>query len=211
VGAVAIGDTYATVPELKSRLSIPAANTDFDDELTDALNTASEEIERHCQRQFNKVSAASARSFEFCTEWYTFVDDFYSTAGLVIETDTTGDGTFDTTWASTDYELHPLNNINSGQQGWPFTEIRAVASKRFPVPYLYQRSARVRVTALWGWDNVPAPVKQACLILGAKNFQLKDAPLGLAGSNDFGVVRVQDDRLAFSKLAPYRRNRPFVG
>lgn len=208
---MALGDTYATVTELKSRVSIPAAHTSYDDELTDALNTASEEIERHCQRQFNKVSAATPRVYPIENRWYNFVDDFYSSTGLVIETDSTGDGTFDTTWVADDYELHPLNNINSGQIGWPYNEIRAVNTQQFPIPYVGHRLARLRVTALWGWENVPAPVKQACLILAAKNFQLKDAPLGIAGSNDFGIVRVQDDRLAFSKLAPYRRNRPFVG
>jgi hypothetical protein len=207
---MALGDTYATVEELKSRLSIPLTKIDFDDDLQDALTAASEEIEKHCNRQFNKATSASARDYAVKYPYTADVDDFYSTTGLIIQTDATGDGTFETTWIAGDYELHPLNGIVDGQPGWPYSEVQAVNTQRFPGGWRYRR-ARLRVTALWGWANVPAPVKTACLIMAARNFQLKDAPLGVAGMSDFGVVRVQDDKIAQSKLSKYVRNKILVG
>lgn len=208
---MALGDAYATVDELKSRLSIPATNTSFDDELTDALNSASEEIERYCNRQFNKAASATARKYFPESLYCLNVDDFHTTTGLIIKTDLGGDGTFETTWASTDYELYPTDGVINGQIGWPFSRIDAVAAQEFPRVYRGERALRVEVTAQWGWANVPAPVKQACLMLASKNFQVKDAPLGVAGMSEFGVIRVQDDRLAMGKLSRYVRDKVLVG
>lgn len=208
---MALGDAYATIDELKSRLSIDGSISDYDEELNEALRTSSEEIERFCSRQFNQAEAATARVYVPYRSWGIEVDDFHTTNGLVVETDVDGDGVFETTWAATDYELFPLNGVQSGQAGWPFWEIRALGTREFPRAYVGERRARVRVTADWGWAQVPAPVKHACLLLAAKNFQMKDAPLGVAGMSDFGVVRVQDDRLAQSKLRPYVRNKIMVG
>jgi hypothetical protein len=208
---MALGDTYATVAELKSRLSIPAANADYDMELEDALRTASEEIERYTNRQFNKATSATARKFVPTSRLYVDIDDFHTTTDLAIKVDTGATGTFDQTWTASDYELEPVNGSVNGQLGWPYYKIRAVGSFEFPCIYRAERKFRVEVTAQWGWANVPAPVKQACLILAAKNFQLKDAPLGVAGMSDFGVVRVQDDRLAMFKVAKYARNKILVG
>jgi hypothetical protein len=48
-------------------------------------------------------------------------------------------------------------------------------------------------------------------MLAAKNFQIKDAPFGVAGMGEFGFVRVQDDRGALGKLKPFRRDPVLVG
>lgn len=210
---MALGDLYATVDELKSRLSIDGNNSLYDEELTEALRTSSEEIERFCNRQFNRVEDGepTARVYPARNRLWTEVDDFHTTTDLVVETDLAGTGTFGSPWATSDYELEPFNGVVNGQPGWPFWRINALGSKEFPAcVYAGERRARLRVTAEWGWANVPAPIKQACLLLSAKNFQLKDAPLGVAGMSDFGVVRVQDDRLAQSKLRPYVRSKILV-
>lgn len=213
---IALGDEYATVDELKSRLSIDGSNAIYDEELLEALRTSSQEIERFCNRQFNKVEAGAPTLRLFKSpksSAYATVDDFHTVTGLVIETDDNGDGNF-TTWTTDDYELEPFSGTVHGQMGWPYWRINALGSKYFPCSAAWaagRRRARLRVTAEWGWSAVPAPVKQACLLLAAKNFQLKDAPLGVAGMSDFGVVRVQDDRLAQSKLRPYVRDRILIG
>lgn len=208
---MALGDSYASLDDMKVYVNVVNSNA-FDTLLTDALLSASEEIERYCNRQFNKATSATARVYVPDGWIGTSIDDFHTTTGLVIKTDASGDGTFETTWASTDYELKPFNGIVDGQTGWPYNEIAAVGSQSFPCPYdSTARRARLEVTAQWGWAAVPAPVKQACLMLAAKNFQLKDAPLGVAGMGEFGFVRVQDDRGAMAKLKPYRRYGPLVG
>lgn len=211
---MAIGDTYCSLVDLKDYLKVPTPNTTLDAALTDALQSSSAEIERICGRQFNKQDGATARIYEPFTLRLVFTEDFWTTDGLVVETDPSGSGDFSTVFGSSDYALYPLNGIVDGQPGWPYRKIKAVSGPYFPryqqLPY--RRTAVVRVTAQWGWALVPAPIKQACLIMSAATLQLKDAPLGVAGMTQFGSpIRVQDNKMAASKLARYIRSSTRVG
>jgi hypothetical protein len=202
---MALGDNYATTTELKSRLNIPVNNTDYEPELDDALNSASREIERFTNRQFNKVTVASAREFEPFACDYIWITDFYSTAGLVIKTDENNDGVFERTWTTADYELYPRNGQEFGVDGFPYYKIFPTKNFLFPIAPRGERRGTIQVTALWGWAEVPSQVKQGTLALAARNFQMKDAPLGIAGGNEFGPVRVQDDKFVSAKLQGLRR------
>jgi hypothetical protein len=203
---MALGDPYASLTQLKSYLKI--TDTTEDDELDDALKSASRGIEDFCGRQFNDAVTASARVYYPEHPCLVEVDDFHTITGLVVKTDEGDDGTYETTWDAADYQLKPLNGIVSGQTGWPWSEVWAVESRRFP---RCVRRASVEVTARWGWAAVPAPVKQACLIVAAETFKLKDAPFGVAGFGDFGAVRVRESPMAKAKLAPYVRDAALVG
>lgn len=201
----AIGDPYADLDDLRVYLSMQEDDR-FNSSLTQALESVSEEIEQFCNRQFNKATAATAREFPILNSTYVIVDDFYTTAGLVIES--TGDtGAYDTVWTAADYELHPLNGVVSGQSGWPYNKIkmRAGGSARL------RRGGRMRATAPWGWNAVPAPVKQSCLIMAGATFQLKDSPFGVAGSDQWGTIRVKDNLMAQNKLSRYVVDRILVG
>jgi hypothetical protein len=196
---MALGGNYASLPELKDRLGI--ADTVDDDRCNDALASASREIESACGRQFNQATSATARIYYPRDACRAAVDDFYTVTGLVVATDEGDDGTYETTWAAADYQLEPLNGVFDGEQGWPYFEIRAV-SRWFPT---LVRRAPLQVTAQWGWAEVPAPVRQACLILASETLKLKDAPFGVAGFGEFGAVRVRDNPMVAKKLAPYMR------
>lgn len=203
---MAIGDNYATTDELKARLGIPLDNTTYEAELDDALNSASREIERFTNRQFNKATTATAREFEpWIAPDYIWTTDFWTTDDLVIKTDENRDGTFETTWDAADYELYPRNNQEFGVPGFPFYKIFPKRNKLFPYPCRGESRGTVQVTAKWGWDDVPPQVKTATLALSARNFQMRDAPLGMSGGNEFGPVKVQDDRFVAAKLQGIRR------
>lgn len=206
---MAIGDPYATLAELKDYLKL-TGTTEFDDRLTDALLSASREVERYCNRQFNQVTSATSRVYRPGSLSKVMSDDFYSTTGFALETDPGGDGTFGVLWTDADYELSPDNGIVDGQPGWPYWKIEAVRGLYFPINNYGKRST-VRVTAKWGWAAVPAPVKQATLIMAAETYSLKGAPLGVAGFGDFGPIRVRDNKMASAKLMRYRRNAVLVG
>jgi hypothetical protein len=139
-------------------------------------------------------------------EYTVAVDDFWSTAGLIVEIDAAGDGSFNTVVPASDYELYPMNGVVDGQPGWPYYEIRLVGTDEFPT--WHRRRGVVRVTAKWGWAEVPKAVRQAVVIIAAETFQLKDAPFGTAGMDQFGnIYHVRDNRIAAGKLARYCRNR----
>jgi hypothetical protein len=198
---------YASVAELKSRMAITVST--WDTQLADALESASREIDGHCgQRKFWLDDAVSARVYYPDRAGFTAVDDIATTVGLIVKTDTTGDGTYATTWAAADYELQPLNGIVDGETGWPYWQIKAVGAYRFPCN---ATRAPLQVTAKWGWAAVPGPVKQACLILAEATFKAKDAAFGVAGFDGMGVVRVRDNPMAAAKLRKYRRDPVLVG
>lgn len=203
---MALGDSYATLTDLKARLDI--ADTDDDDRLTAALAVASREIETYCDRQFNDAGSASARTFEPLTAYRLLVDDFSTTTGLVIATDTDDDGAYDTTWTSSDYDLEPAAGQTLGQSAWPYSRIHAVGD--YTYPRCGRRRRTVQVTARWGWSAVPSGVAEACLIAAAELFKAGDAPFGIAGYGEFGPVRLRMNSRAMQLLAPYRRNPVLV-
>jgi hypothetical protein len=204
---MALDATYALLDEVKEYLDID--RTDFDARLDDALITASRTINRYCGRNFNDAGAATARVFYPARSKVAIVDDFHTTAGLVIKTDENDDGVFEETWTSADYQLEPLNGIREGESGWPYWKIMALDDV-LDFPVNKKGRATLEVTARWGWASVPAPIKTACLILAAETFKLATVPLGVAGMGEFGFVRLRDNKTAMAKLDPYRRNSVMV-
>lgn len=198
-----LGDPYATLAQFKAYLGVTDAVDDT--EATDALTSVSREIETHCKRQFNKQTTATARTFARTAilQQVAWIDDFHTTTGLIIATDDNDDGLYSEVWTTSEFELEPLNGIVDGESGWPSYRIRPINGQRFPT---WVDRAPLKVTAQWGWNAVPAPVKQACLILAAETLKLKDAPFGVAGFSDVGVVRVRDNPMAVKKLGPYVRD-----
>jgi hypothetical protein len=203
---MALGDSYATTAELKTRMQVTGSTDDT--QLAEALSTASREIEKYCARQFNDAATATARVFYPDNCEVAFVDDFHTTSGLLVKTDQGDDGTYETSWASTDYQLEPLNQIVDGETGWPYFRIRSTGTRTFP---LTGYRAPLQVTARWGWAAVPAGVKQACLIRAEELFKFKDAPFGVAGFADYGAVRIKENPYVCKLLQPYRRNPVNVG
>lgn len=202
-------DPYATRTELKSYLRIDAAQDDYDDDLDDVLDSATREINNHCSRQFNRddvitSTGTQTRVYAVRYSWLAEIDDIHTLTDLEIETDTSGDGTYETTWEAADYQLEPLNGIRDGNTGWPYFKIRAIGSKTFPV---LGHQASLRVTGHFGWSAVPKDVKQACLMLSAETFKMREAPFGVAGWSEFGAIRVRDIPKVAKLLYPYERSR----
>lgn len=205
---MALGASYATTAELKTRIGESSAT--FDTVLGEALSTASRWIEKYCGRQFNAAGSATARVYYPQSRLVATVEDISTTTGLVIKTDDGNDGTYETTWASTDYQLEPLNGVVDGETGWPYYRIRAVGSYEFPCSRA-DELAPLQVTANWGWSAVPAAVKEACLMLAEETYKLREAPFGVAGYGQYGAIRVRMNPRATDLLGPYRHNPVMVG
>lgn len=196
---------YVDVPTLKTRLGI---NSDRDVQvLTAAVAAAARAIDQHCGRRFWCDDTVSARTYVPLrqTNGVVLVDDIATIDDLVIAHGS--DGTYGTTVVGADYQLEPANGIGpDGNPGWPYERIELITGS-FPCS---GRRRTVQVTAKWGWLDVPDPVREACAMMAADLFHLKDNRFGTIGVNEFGPLRVSDNRVASGLLENYRRASAFL-
>lgn len=183
---------YTTLALLKTSLGI--TDTSDDAALSRAITTASRAIDLYTGTAFSPTT--EARTFYPTSSGDVWVDRFTSTTGLVVKTGT--DGTFPTTILSTDVVPWPPSAPSKGG---------AYCRLLIPTAALPTGSLRptVQVTAAWGFDPCPEVVADATLIKAAHLFRRKDSPDGVAGSGEFGVVRISryEDPDVVSLLAPY--------
>lgn len=187
---MAITNGYATLTQIKNYLSI-SDNTD-NDLLEDLVESSSRSIDRIANRRFYADANASARKYRAYSDVFLYTDDISSTSGLVVKIDKAGNGTYTQTLTlDTDFILDPLT---ASALGRPFTQLTMVSNtETWPIfPGLMQNGLRpgVEVTAKWGWPSVPDDITTACLILTADLYKRKDAPGGVLGLGDLGVIRM---------------------
>jgi hypothetical protein len=184
---MAISNGYASLSEVKAAARI--ADTIDDALLEISIEASSREIDGICERVFYP-SGTAVRTYIPTDLFLLETDDIVSVT--TIKSDSTGEGGFDLTWDEADYQLEPLNNLAGGITT-PFTRIRAVGSKLWPI---YQPrdinagQASVQITGVFGFASVPIAIKQATIIMSLRQFKRYDSPLGAAGFGDLGVIRV---------------------
>src|SRR5262249_31365326 len=137
--------------------------------------------------------ATDTRTYVPQTMYGQQTDDIVSVTTFKVDFD--GDGVFEQTWTqNTDYALTVAPGAyNQGALGeqWPFTGYAVIGTGKFlPFVWPWSHQDRIQITGVFGWPAVPLAVKQAALIAAADLFKLKDAPFGVAGFGEFGVVRV---------------------
>ena len=166
-------------------------NTD-NDLLENLVESASRSIDRIANRRFYLDATASARLYRAYSNIFVYVDDIGTTSSLVVAVDENGNGTYSKTLTlNTDYILDPLTSPSLNR---PYTQLTMVSNtETWPIfPGLTSNGLRpgVQVTARWGWPSVPDDLNMACLILTADLYKRKDAPGGILGLGDLGVVRM---------------------
>jgi hypothetical protein len=187
---MAITNGYATLAEIKAYMSI--SDTTDDSLLENLVESASRSIDRIANRRFYLDATASARLYRAYSNIFVYVDDIGTTSNLVVAVDENGNGTYSKTLTlNTDYILDPLTSQSLNR---PFTQLTMVSNtETWPIfPGLTSNGLRpgVQVTARWGWPSVPDDINMACLILTADLYKRKDAPGGILGLGDLGVVRM---------------------
>jgi hypothetical protein len=193
---------YATVEELKSRLTITDTTDDF--ELTLAAQAASRSIDEICGRYFWR--GTDTRTYIPESMYRQSIDDLVSVTTLKVDQD--GDGVYEQTWtAGTDYALEVApGRYNTGSKGelWPYTAFTVTTSGKYlPFIWPWRHLDAIQITGVFGWPAVPPAVKHATLIAAADLFKLKDAPFGVAGISDLGALRVKDNPMITKLLARY--------
>ena len=173
---------YASLVEVKAAIRITDS---IDDSLLEmAIESATRLLDSYTARSFYTQGSATARYFAADNDFVCQIDD--ATSITEVATDFSADGSYDTVWATTDYELLPLNGRIDGL-AVPYNGLRAIQDYTFP--YL-NGEGLVKVTGVWGWAAIPIAIKQACIIQASRIFKRLDSPLGVLSSPDLGFMRV---------------------
>lgn len=205
---MAIVNGYITLAELKTYLGLSGSGQD--DNLENAIEGASREIDAICGRYFYQTSS-EVKYFTPISRTYLEIPDLSSTSGLEVKIDTTDNGTHDTTLTiDTDFYLKPLDAGEKEVEGverQPYTHIFILdsrSSERFDPDIVKS----VKVTGLWGFSGKPNAIKQATFIQSARLFKRKDAPFSSYGGQNTGTVNLERnfDPDAMELIKGYRRN-----
>ena len=178
---MAVVNGYTTLAELKSYIGLSGSGQDTN--LENAINGASRQIDAITGRFFYQTSSES-KFFTPVNVIFLEVPDISTPSGLVVQLDTTDDGSYDKTLTiDTDFYLKPIDAGNQvdGEEFAPITEIAILdtrSSERFD-PTIVKN---VKITAQFGYSAVPKSIKQATLIQGLRLFKRKDAPFNILGN-----------------------------
>ncbi len=198
---MAVTNGYVSLDLVKKALRI-TDNID-DDILELSIEAASREIDGYCERLF--FSTTETRVYVPRDPFTVDIDD----ATNITEVKTASDGeSFDTTFTTSDFQEEPLNGQAGGIQT-PTTRLRAVGDFLFPTfqpRNVSKQEATVRVSGTFGFTPVPTAVQQAALLMTLRGYRRYDSPLGVAGFDEMGAVRVgRIDPDVQKLLAPFRR------
>lgn len=194
---------YATADEVAAFIRIEDAEESV--HLGNLIASASRVVDSYCGWTFDPpTGSATARIFAAVKDsCLLYVDPIANTTNLVVKTDEGGDGTYETTWASSDYQMEPLNQRQGGLTDHPYYKIRAVGTKTFPL----SREALVQITADWGWtSSAPDAVRDATILLTKYLHEERQTMSGFAFSDGDAVFTAgkMSPRIKMM-LAPYRR------
>lgn len=209
----AAANVYTTMAEMKGSMGLDQTDTADDEDILDGILSASRWIDGWCERHFFRMTDTRTvvAKNRYCLELGSFMD-LLSINNL--KTDENADGTFETTWAASDYQLLTEDgtpNINAAPEPKPYAEIKALG-RLFPIMYSpLLRTNLVQVEGVWGWPQVPDAVRRAARLLATEHFKLKDAPFGSTGIADLGIVRIRQNPKARELLQPYRKTSVFTG
>lgn len=201
---MAISNGYTTLATFQAYTGMTTVTADETVNIEKAIESASRSIDRMTNRRFWADATATARQYRATDFYRLFVDDISSTTGLIVKTDTSGDGTYETTLTfNVDYILDP---INAPQQERPFTVVTMVGTTLFPSPINLRPG--IQVTAKFGWYNGTPPddVEEACLILSTDLVKRASSVGGVLGLSELGAIRMSPlGRDVQAMVRPYRR------
>lgn len=201
---------YITLDEFKQRHGITTSDKDV--RILDHIHAASARVNAYTFRDFGVgTGVASARYFRPLTCEAVYIDDAYEIDAVGV--DDANDGTYSTAWTvATDYETDPANGVGpDGLTGWSTFQLTAVGTKAFPT-WCTRRA--VKVTAKWGWSDVPDAVKEATHLLAHRLYYEVSVPGGVTPPNvDFGLpgTPLRRPYTAEDLLAPYVRPDKAIG
>ena len=199
---VGITNGYGTLAAFKTRFGVQGTDAARDVEIEAIIQGVSRAIDKYTGREFFSSAADEARYFTSEDYENLFTDDICSITSL--KTDDDADGTFETTWQTSDYRTLPLNRTANIT---PIMWITLKPNGNYTFP---KHDGGVEITGKFGYctlANAPDAVREACYLQAHRIWMRQAAPFGVVGSADMGTVNVitQLDPDVKLMLEPYRR------
>ena len=143
---------YVTVTTLTSTGALSIDGTAFDARLRQVAEAVTRQIDRYANRTFQTYEAT--RTFPGLATTLLMVPDLVKVTTL--KEDTNYDGTFETTWESTDYILEPenANPTSTAENGLPYTRLRVNAASNGTQDLFLAGAKRYQVIGTWGYWEV---------------------------------------------------------
>lgn len=198
-------DQYVDKDDLKGMIGLTGSGQD--NNIDNAINASSRLIDQITGRHFYKSESVQVKHFTPNNEYILDVPDIANTTGLIVQLDTTDDGSHDKTITlDTDFYLKALNVTDmEGDYNIPYQSLVILdrrSSERFDPDIVKQ----VKITAIWGWENIPDAIKQATLLQASRLWKRKDSPFSTYGSSETGEIEL------FQKMDPDAKTliRPYI-
>jgi hypothetical protein len=202
-----ITNGYASLSDVKAAARITDT---IDDALLEiAIESSSRDLDAYCERVFYSTGATAVARVYIPQDIYLVeTDDIISVTS--VKSDSNGNGTFDVTWETSDFQLEPLNG-RAGGIDTPATRIRAIGQYLWPVyepRNVNSNQASVQVTGVFGFATIPSAIKQATILASLRAYKRYESPTGVLGFSDMGVVRIGRLDPDVQRLVdPYRKVR----
>ena len=170
------GTLYHTLDELKRWLADNTGHLeDRDTELENARSAGCRKVDRDCGRVFYLTSDEARTFYPKITGEVEFVDLIAGTVDY-IKIDGNGDDVVETTLASTDYLLLPLNDEGTTPLRYQRVKMTATSNRVF-YPW-----SLVEIKGNWGYVTetsvAPADIKQASILAAARIYSRRQNPSG---------------------------------
>lgn len=186
---------YLTVEQVKSYARSEIA-TDDDEWIAAAIDAAEMTLDRECARRFAVAGAASAQRYAPTSPELLTIRDCTTVTSITVGGSAV---------SPVDYQLEPIDGLNSFGESVPYTSVRLLTGSWLSGS-LNSREATVTVTATWGWSAIPARIEQAALIIARDIIANRDeVKLGLVGFSDVGGVTARTNPIVRETINHYRR------
>ena len=198
---MSITNGYVTIKELQGHLHGNGVPTTFTaDDIVNmefAIEAISRLIDEKCDTTF--YARTETRYFTPQNSDLLWLDtDLISITTL--KSDEDGNGTYETTWSTSDYWLEPRNaRVKTNEEDKkPYRQIRQNPNGSYA---FIKTDYSIEIAGSWGYTDgidgsseptqVPPFVKQAVLLMANRIYRRKDAIFGIAGTPALGVVTVR--------------------
>jgi hypothetical protein len=209
---VNVGTWYIGLDEFKDRLGITDCTDDSQAQL--AIQGASQAVNNFCGRHFFRIT--EPRTFQPQNVWLLDTDDIVPGSACQVNLDTNGDGIYELALTqNVDYVLRYGRNMfnqNFLGEARPYRQLQIIQTGNWlPFTWPFARLDRVQIITTWGWPSVPSPVTTGAFILAEDLFRLRDAPFGIMGMADLGIVKIKNNPMLTRMLERYINPRHAVG